>query len=126
MKDRHKRYTRKISALDEPKSRFSIAPILINAIAIAVMLTAYYYITHANLFPDYQTYIYWTINVLVCYNILVASTRSFVAPIVTLLIAGFILITIYSYNGAYLSVNEDWGLLAVGVVGLLISMAQLL
>jgi hypothetical protein len=126
MKDRHKRYATKITPFKEKKPLFAILPILINLIVIAVLIAVYYVIIHANFLPDYQTYIYWTVNVLISYNILAASARSFLAPIVTILIAGFILITIYSYNGAYLSVNEDWQLLGVGVVGLLISFAQLL
>ncbi|MES2217456.1 MAG: hypothetical protein V4501_03495 [Pseudomonadota bacterium] len=126
MKDRHKRYTTKVTSFQERKPLFAILPILLNVIVIAILVGAYYFITHSNLFPEYQTYIYWTVNVLVSYNILAASARSFVAPIITILIASFILITIYSFNGAYLSVNEDWQLLGVGVVGLLISFAQLL
>lgn len=127
MKARHKRYSTKISDVhEEKKSIFSITPILLNIFTILVLIVAYFYIERVNMFPDYQTYIYWTVNVLVTYNILVASARSFLAPILTLVIAGFILATIHSYNGAYLSINEDWQLLGVGILGLLISYARLL
>jgi phosphatidylserine synthase len=124
---RHKRYSTKVTSSHENKKPiFSITPILINMIVIAVLVGIYIYITRLGLFPDYQTYIYWTVNVLICYNILVASTRSFVAPILTLIIAGVIFMAIYSSHGAYMSVTEDWQMLGVGVVGLIISMAQLL
>jgi hypothetical protein len=128
MRQRHKRYSTKLPSTPhlDKKPKFPIMPILINIVAIIVLIVIYKYIVRVNLLPDYRNYIYWTVNVLISYNILVASTRSFIAPILTLIIAGFILMTIYSYNGAYLSVNEDWQMLGVGVVGFIISMAQLL
>jgi uncharacterized membrane protein AbrB (regulator of aidB expression) len=127
MKDRHKRYATKSRAhIEDKKSVFSVVPILFNLIAIAVLIGVYLYITRTGMFPDYEKYIYWTVNVLISYNILVSSARSFLVPIVTTIGSGLILICIYSYNGAYLSVNEDWQLLGLGIVGFFIAYSRLL
>ena len=106
---------------DNGKPLFAIKSILVNIIAIAVLLTAYYYILKGNLFLDYQDYIYWGVNVLISYNILVASARTFVAPILTLAIGLGFLFTSMSYDINLVSTAECWQIIVLGVVGFLIT-----
>jgi hypothetical protein len=103
------------------KPLFPIVPILINIIAIVVLSVGYYYASQNYIFADYQTYIYWAVNVLITYNIVAASAKSLIAPILALLVA---LVSIYlanTYNINFLSYAEFWQLIIVSVIGFLIS-----
>ena len=106
---------------DSGKNLFALRPIIINIIAIIVMAVAYYFIIRGNLFPDYQTYIYWIVNVVISYNILIAAARTFLGPILTLAAGLGFLFTSMFYNINLLSSAECWQLIVLGVVGFLIT-----
>lgn len=103
------------------RSLFSIGPILLNLIVIAILVGAYYYILNNFLFIDYLNYIYWTINVLITYNIIAASARSFLAPILAILVALGSVVTTNMYGISFLSNAEFWQLLIVGGIGFFIT-----
>lgn len=107
----------------EEKNWFAIGPILPNIIAIIIIIGAYWYVYSHYLFIDYTRYIYWTMNVLVTYNIVAASARSFVAPVLAVVIALATYFTISAYGFSYLTTMEFWQLLIVGIIGFFIAAA---
>jgi hypothetical protein len=104
---------------------FAIIPILLNVIAIVVLAGVYVYMTNHYILTAYATYLYWTVNVLISYNILVSSVRSIVLPLIALA-AGGLGVYGYTYAGAtipalsFLSFAQCWQLAILGVIGLLI------
>jgi hypothetical protein len=100
---------------------FPLGPIIINIFAIGILIAIYYTVVSANLVPDYQNYVYWVINVLISYNILIASARSFIAPIVTILVAAVAFMASYRMNIDILTLAQCWQVLALGVVGFFIT-----
>jgi hypothetical protein len=128
---RSSRGTGTTAAENNEKHYFAIVPILLNIITIVLLGGVYYYIVTHQLFPDYQNYIYWTINVLISYNILVASARSIWAPMFSLLLgAGGIFVSLFFVNSdttipviSYLTSAQCWQLIVLGVAGLLITFA---
>jgi hypothetical protein len=107
---------------DSEAYSFLDIPFILNLFAVLVLAGGYYYIIFNNLFPDYQTYIYWTVNVLISYNILVASTRSFIAPLLTIIAGAFGILAAGSPHAIeFLSIAECWQLAILGAIGLLIT-----
>ena len=121
------RGTGKVAA-EEGKQYFAISTILLNLIAIVVLGGVYYFIVTHELFPSYQNYIYWTINVLISYNIIIASTRSLWAPLLSTAVGA---LGIYSHSSSSMLLDilrpltdaQCWQLAILGVVGLLICFA---
>jgi hypothetical protein len=109
----------------EEKHYFDILPIIMNLVAIAVLALAYWYMVSHQLFPDYMNYIYWTINVLITYNILAASARSLWAPILSILFGSLGVFTRWTTSSiaimSVLTPAQCWQLAILGVVGLLIT-----
>jgi hypothetical protein len=106
---------------DEGKPLFPIATILINIIAIAVFIAAYWYVKKLNLIPDYINFAYWAMNVLVTYNIIAGSARSLVMPLLALAIAGAAYYFASQYNIYYMTQNEIIQLGVVGAIGLVVT-----
>lgn len=120
-----KDFRRRKMRLEESKSTLDfISSILINLIAIAVFIGAYYYfIVQQGMFSDWATYIYWGMKVLVGYNIIAASARSLLAPILTALIGIASLAAPYIQMISPISASDTWQLLAMSIVGLVIYIA---
>jgi hypothetical protein len=115
------------TAADDEKHYFAIMPILLNIIAVVVLGGFYYFIVKNELFPAYLNYIYWTINIIISYNILAASARSLWAPLISVLLGGA---GIFFANSSTviplvsaLTAAQCWQLAALGVAGLLITFA---
>jgi hypothetical protein len=106
---------------EKNKNLFAIVPILINLITITVLCGIYYYIIVNRFYPEYQNYIYWTVNVLITYNIIAASARSFIAPILSLLIGLASLIEAQHHQIFYLTTAQSYQLIIVGIIGLVIA-----
>jgi hypothetical protein len=115
------------TAHEDGKHYFAITPILINLIAVAVLIAAYCYIISAHILPAYQNYIYWAVNILVSYNILAASARSLIAPILSIIVGSLGIFANSSTTSiAFLSAltsAQCWQLAILGIVGLLITFA---
>ncbi len=106
----------------EEKSLLNIGSILINIIAIAALVGIYYYILAHDMYEDKQNYIYWTINVLISYNILIASTRSLWAPLLSVLAGVFGIFAVGSPHAiTFLTNAQCWQLAILGIIGLLIT-----
>jgi hypothetical protein len=118
--NRNRAFLKNVSSHEE-RSLFPIGPILPNIIAVVVAITAYWYIYTHYLLVDYTTYLYWTMNIIVSYNILAASARSFIAPILAIIAALATYIFISNYGYSYLTTHEFWQLIGLGVAGLIIS-----
>jgi hypothetical protein len=111
----------------EDKHYFDIMPILLNIIAAVVLGGIYYYTVKNNLFPAYQNYIYWTVNIIISYNILAASARSLWAPLISVIIGGAGIFfanssTVIPFISS-LTPAQCWQFAALGVAGLLITFA---
>jgi hypothetical protein len=120
MKDSHKRFSAR-PPMDSKKDLFPIVPILINIITIVVLSLAYFYVVNGNLFPDYQLYVYWAVNIIISYNVLVGSAKSFVMSVVATLAGIAALVGLYNYNIDILTLAQSWQIFALGIAGLLIS-----
>ncbi len=117
MRSNRNRAFLKDSPPGEQKDYFAIMSILPNLIFVAVIVTAYWYMYSRYLFADYINYIYWTVNVLVTYNIIAASARSILAPILALIVAA---VAFFVPTLVVLTMPEFYQLLAVGTIGLLV------
>jgi hypothetical protein len=106
---------------DDGKPLFAFVPIIINIIAIAVFIAAYWYVHLLHLIPDYINVAYWAMNVLVTYNIIAASARSLLAPILALLVAGAAYFVAIQYNMVYLTQAEIIQLAIVGAIGVVVT-----
>jgi hypothetical protein len=120
MKDRHKRFSAR-PPMDDKKELFPIVPILLNIVIIIVCVAAYFYVLRVNLAPDYQVYIYWAVNIIISINILAASAKSFIMPVLATIIGIGALIGLYNYGVQIVTLAEAWQIFVLGIVGLLIS-----
>jgi hypothetical protein len=118
MKSNRNRAFLKNTPPGENSDYFSITRILPNIIFVAIIIAAYWFVSTRYIFPDYNTYIYWAVNVLVTYNIIVTAARSFLPPIITLIAAAVIY---FVPNMMVLTMAEFYQLLIVGIIALLIS-----
>lgn len=119
-----------LSKISYPNSKnsFAIGPVIFNFLAIVLLICIYDYIVYKHLFPFSINYIYWTINVLISYNIIAASARSYI-PSIAAIALGVIALLAYTIN-IVLEVNginlitfaESWQLIILGIIGFFIKM----
>jgi hypothetical protein len=100
------------------KDYLAVISILPNLIFVAVIIAAYWYMYTHYLFTDYINYIYWTVNVLVTYNIIAASARSIIPPILALITAA---VVFFAPTLIALTMPEFYQLLVVGIIGVIVS-----
>jgi hypothetical protein len=118
--NRNRVFLKNDSSLEE-KHWFSLIPIIPNIIFVAILVAAYWYITTHYLFADYITIIYWTVNVLITYNIIAASARSFLAPLLGFAAALFTEVASKKYGIDILSQAEFWQLVVTSAIGIIIA-----
>jgi hypothetical protein len=121
MKSNRNRVFLKNDNSHEEKSWLNIIPILPNIIFVAILITAYWYISTHYLFADYINIIYWVVNVLVTYNLIAASARSILAPLLGF--AAALLTEVYGkkYGVDILSQAEFWQLVVTSAIGVIIA-----
>jgi hypothetical protein len=104
------------------KPLFGFKPIVPHLIIVAIALAAFYVIAKNNLFLSWLIYIYYAAKVLIIFEIIIASARSFLAPILGIVAALGILSIEYFYTTlSMVSVTDGWQLLIASAIGLLIS-----
>jgi hypothetical protein len=105
------------------KNLFGFLPILPHIIIIAVALGGYYFILQNNLFYNWQTFIYYALKTLIVLEIILASARSFLAPIFGIVISAIILFLpdLTSYSLPLVTSADGWQLLVISMIGLLIT-----
>lgn len=129
MKDnRHKQYQKinsKNSGIDihmhVDKPLMPFVPIIFNLIVVIALVVTWYYIMTYNYIPDYQGYVYWGINGLITYNVLLGSARSFLMPIFTSIAAIGLLYCMRHGIVDFVTPAEGWQSLALGGIGFIIS-----
>ena len=121
MKSNRNRVFLKNDSSHEEKSWFNIVPILPNIIFVAIIIAAYWYIHTHYLFPDYINIIYWVVNVLVTYNLIAASARSIIAPLLGFAIALLCELYAKQYGVDILSQAEFWQLVVTSAIGIIIA-----
>ncbi|GEM_PF-4547571 len=99
---------------------FSPFAILPNVLSIAFVIGCYYLLLSNNIMPDKQVFFYWTMKVIIGFNILAASARSLFAPIFAVLIGILSLFTSTVYNITLITSAESWQLIMVALVGFVI------
>ncbi len=100
---------------------FSLSSILPHIILIAIIIGVYYYLSIHNLFPMWIDYIDDGGKIVIALLIILASARSALMPIITLLGGLLILFTIQVYDITLVSSVEGWGLIVMSLVGLFIT-----
>lgn len=104
------------------KPLFGFKPIVPHLIIVAIALAAFYFITKNNLLLPWLVYIYYGVKILIVFEIIIASARSFLAPILGIVAALSILGIEYFYTNLYMiSATDGWQLLIASAIGLLIS-----
>lgn len=117
MKSNRNRAFLKNTPPGDRKDYLAVLAILPNLIFVIVIVAAYWYMYTHYLFSDYINYIYWAVNILVTYNIIAASARSIIAPVITLIVAA---VVFFAPTILVLTMPEFYQLLVVGIVGLLV------
>lgn len=107
--------------LDINRNWFAITSIILPTIIAGLFFGVFYYINNHGLFTQWIDYINWTIKIIIALQIIIASARSLIAPLLTLALAGLDFYFIQTTGDAWLSSSDAWELLIVGVVGLMIT-----
>lgn len=108
----------------DDKTLFSLYAILPNLFVIIITIGAYLVLLNNDIMPDKQIFFYWTMKVIVGFNILAASARSFVAPSLALIagIAG--LFTSMHYDITLITSANSWQLIILAGVGFVITISS--
>jgi len=101
---------------------FSFFSILPHIILIAMIIGGYYYLSLNSLFPTWIDYIYNGGKILIAFLIILASARSALMPVITLISGLLILFTIQMYNITLVSSVDGSELVILSFVGLIITM----
>lgn len=100
---------------------FSIKAILGHLILIVLIIGIYYYLFINDLFPQWIDYIYYGGKALIALIIILGSARSAMMPIIALIAGLLILFTSQFYDITLLSHTDDWEVLVMAFVGLIIT-----
>lgn len=102
---------------------FALTPVIPHLIIIAIVIGAYYFITSNEILPDWTTYFYYGMKAVIVLEIILASARSFLVPIIGIILgASFVYVNeMYQFTFATLTTSDGWQLLVISVIGLLIS-----
>jgi hypothetical protein len=103
-------------------SLFAVLPILPQLLIIALSLGVYYAMIHYYLFFPWGIYLYYALKMIIAYAILSAAFRSLIVPLGSLLLGLAALFTNNLYINMLMSTDSAWALVALGLVGLLISL----
>ncbi len=101
-------------------SLFSFTAILPHIILVIAALAGYYYINSRGLFPAWSQYIYYGLKIFIVLEIILASARSLLAPIITLVTGLIILFFDPIYKFALVSTADGWQLIIVAIIGYLV------
>lgn len=101
--------------------KLSLLRIISNLIIIAILIGFYYFCKTNNLFPYWINHIYYAVKIIVALQILYASARSLLAPMLALLIGLISLFTIQVYQINLITLAETSQLLGVAVIGFLVN-----
>lgn len=112
---------KKITAFKRPL--FSLRPILPQLAIIAVCVSFYYAMIHFYLFFAWGFYIYYALKLVIAYEILVASVRSLLVPLCSLILGlAVLLFTNCIYLNTLMNTDTAWQLSATGLAGVLIGL----
>ncbi|MDR3490458.1 MAG: hypothetical protein P4M12_00280 [Gammaproteobacteria bacterium] len=108
----------------DDKTLFSLYSILPNIFVILIAVGAYLILLNNDVMPDKQIFFYWTMKIIIGFNVLAASARSFVAPGLTLIagIAG--LFTSMHYDITLITSANSWQLIILAGVGFVITISS--
>ncbi len=100
---------------------FSIKNILPHIILIALIIGGYYYLSVNDLFPQWIDYFYYGGKALIALIIILASARSGMMPILTLIAGLLILFVSQFYDISLTSPTDVWEILFMAFIGLIIT-----
>ncbi len=100
---------------------FAIVPIIPQIIIIAIVTGAYYYITSKGLFPLWSKYIYYGTKIIIGFEVLIASAKSLVVPLLAIGLGGLGLYMLQIHSMNYFASDDAWHLIFVGVAGLFLT-----
>ncbi len=102
---------------------FSVKSVVPHIIFIIAIIGTYYFLSSRDLFPQWIDYIYYGGKALIALIIILASARSAVMPILSLLSGLLILFLgqIYDYDIVIVSPADAWQLLVIAFIGLIIT-----
>lgn len=107
--------------LYKDKTWFSVTPIIPNIIVIAIALGIYYFLISHYLFPEWLNVIFWVVKIIIAFEIIRASARSLVAPLLALSIGLLLLFAIQVYYLSAISSSDAWQLIMMSGVGFIIT-----
>lgn len=101
---------------------FSITRILPHLILIAIAIAAYYYFIYSQgMFSEWSDYIYWGVKIFIALEIILASGRSFMAPVLGLIAGVVILFSQQLFGFNVLTLGDTWQLIIVSIAGFFIT-----
>lgn len=101
---------------------FALTPLISPLLIMAVVLGLYYYlILVKDFFPDWQVYIYWGVKVILAFEILAISARTLWGPILALAVGIGLLLAEKTMALSYVTPADSYQLIAVAVVGFLVT-----
>jgi hypothetical protein len=103
------------------KSLFSLGPILGNVIVCGLVIAAYFYITSHYLFAEWPLTVFWGSRVLIAFNILSASARSLLAPVLTVLASIGVYFSVTHYHIDLLTITDAKQLGLMAVMGFIVT-----
>lgn len=105
----------------EESNRFSLIPTIRPIIFIAVLCSIYYYLQKHSLFPLWINRIYIALKIYIALEILFASAKTLMMPLLALIAGLLILFTGEVYHINLLSTMECWQLIFTAIIGFLIT-----
>ena len=108
--------------LEKNRSWFAVTPIISNVIFIAVIVGIYFYLASNGLFPEWIHVIYWVVKAIIAFEIIRASARSLVAPLLTLIAGLSLLFALQVYYINFVTRSDAWHLIMMAVVGFVITL----
>ncbi len=100
---------------------FDLISIIPNIIAIIIFVVLYHYFLKLNILVNDRVVVYWTVKILIAYNIISAARYSLLAPTLALAVGLISLFTSAIYDITLMNSAETWQLIMVALVGFAIT-----
>ncbi len=109
------------SYIYERPGLFSFLSIIPQITIIALVIGVYYFIALHQYFPDWLSIINWAMKIIIALEIIIAARSSLILSFAAILIGGAAVFLAQTKGSTFLLINDAWQLLAVGVIGVVIT-----
>lgn len=103
--------------MNSTKNMYAILPLIPRIIIIAIVASTYYYINTHYLFTQWEPYLYYGVKIIIAYQILRASARTMLAPILTVIAAFLLLFIDQIFQFETIHASDALQLIIVAIIG---------